>query len=63
MGRRSIATGVGTGGAAQRITFEGSYNARPRVSPDGKQLAVVTNDRGNYRIAVVDLADASSPGY
>ncbi|MBM4196248.1 MAG: Tol-Pal system beta propeller repeat protein TolB [Gammaproteobacteria bacterium] len=45
-----------TGGNAQRVTFEGNYNARPRVSPDGKQLAVVTNDRGNYRIAVVDLA-------
>src|SRR6185436_19837677 len=30
--------------------------ARPRVSPDGKRLAVVTNDRGNYRIALVDLA-------
>jgi len=43
------------GGAAQRVSFEGSYNARPRVSPDGKRIAVVTNDRGNYRIAVVDL--------
>jgi TolB protein len=43
------------GGSAQRVTFEGSYNARPRISPDGKRLAVVTNDRGNYRIAVVDL--------
>ena len=44
------------GGASQRVTFEGSYNARPRMSPDGKQLAVVHNDRGNYRIAVFDLA-------
>jgi TolB protein len=43
------------GGAAQRVTFEGNYNARPRISPDGKRLAVVTNDRGNYRIALVDL--------
>jgi TolB protein len=43
------------GGSAQRVTFEGSYNARPRVSPDGKRIAVVTNDRGNYRIAIVDL--------
>lgn len=43
------------GGVAQRVSFEGSYNARPRVSPDGKRIAVVTNDRGNYRIAVVDL--------
>ncbi len=45
-----------SGGAAVRVTFEGGYNARPRVSPDGKQLAVVTNDRGSYRIALVDLA-------
>jgi TolB protein len=44
------------GGASQRVTFEGKYNARPRMSPDGKQLAVVHNDRGNYRIALVDLA-------
>lgn len=43
------------GGGAQRVTFEGNYNARPRVSPDGKRLAMVTNDRGNYRIAVFDL--------
>jgi TolB protein len=43
-------------GRATRVTFEGSYNARPRVSPDGRQIAVVHLDRGNYRIAVVDLA-------
>ena len=48
------------GGSAQRVTFEGSYNARPRVAPDGKQLAVVHNDRGNYRIAVVDLARSTT---
>lgn len=38
-----------------RVTFEGSYNARPRLSPDGQQLAVVHLDRGNFRIALVDL--------
>jgi len=38
------------------VTFEGSYNARPRLSPDGKKLALVHLDRGNYRIAVLDLA-------
>jgi len=43
------------GGTPERITFEGSYNARPRLSPDGTRLAVVHNDRGNYRIAVMDL--------
>jgi TolB protein len=41
---------------ATRLTFEGGYNARPRISPDGKQLAVVFLDRGNYRIATVDMA-------
>ncbi len=43
------------GGAAERITFEGSYNARPRLSPDGSKLAMVHLDRGNYRIAVMDM--------
>ena len=43
------------GGSPERVTFEGSYNARPRLSPDGTRLAMVHNDRGNYRIAVMDL--------
>jgi TolB protein len=51
---------------ATRLTFEGSYNARPRLSPDGKQLAVVFLDRGNFRIATVDMASKAvqvlSPG-
>jgi TolB protein len=46
--------GLEEGARARRVTFEGSYNARPRVSPDGSQLAVVTLDRGAYRIAAVD---------
>ncbi|MDJ0906056.1 MAG: Tol-Pal system beta propeller repeat protein TolB [Woeseiaceae bacterium] len=43
------------GGSAERVTFEGSYNARPRVSPDGEKLAMVHLQNGNYRIAVMDL--------
>lgn len=43
------------GGTPERMTFEGSYNARPRLSPDGSKLAMVHLDRGNYRIAVMDL--------
>ena len=43
------------GGRPRRVTFEGSYNARPRISPDGESLAVVFNDRGNYRIGLVDI--------
>ncbi len=48
------------GDRAQRVTFEGSYNARPRVSPDGTQLAMVTLDRGAYRIAVMSLGNAAT---
>ncbi len=43
------------GGDPERITFEGGYNARPRMSPDGSKLAMVHLDRGNYRIAVMDI--------
>ena len=40
---------------AERVTFTNGYNARPRMSPDGKELALVTLDRGGYRIAVMNL--------
>lgn len=38
-----------------RVTFEGSYNARPRVSPDGKLLAVVHQEGNGFNIATIDL--------
>lgn len=38
----------------QRVTYANGYNARPRLSPDGTALAMVTLDRG-YRIALMDL--------
>lgn len=50
---------IGPGERARRVTFTGSYNARPRVSPDGKQLALLTLSEGAYRIAVQNLADGS----
>ncbi len=43
------------GGSPERITFEGKYNARPRLSPDGSKLAMVHNDNGKYRIAVMNI--------
>jgi len=43
------------GGTPERVTFEGSYNARPRLSPDGSKLAMVHLNQGDYRIAVMDL--------
>ena len=49
----------GSSDRPRRITFTGSYNARPRVSPDGKQLAFLTLAEGSYRIAVQDLASGT----
>jgi TolB protein len=43
----------------KRITFGGTYNARPRISPDGTQLAMVTLEGSDYRIAVQDLASGT----
>jgi TolB protein len=45
------------GGRAERVTYEGVYNARPRLSPDGKQIAVVYGQNNTYRIGVVDTAN------
>jgi len=42
------------GGTAKRVSFVGKYNARPRVSADGKNLAVVHADDGAYQIAMLN---------
>ena len=51
--------GVQPGARAKRITFGGTYNARPRMSPDGSLLAMVTLDGSNYRIAVQDMTSGA----
>ncbi len=50
---------LGSAERPKRITFSGSYNARPRISPDGKQLALLTLADGAYRIGVQDLANGT----
>lgn len=39
---------------AERVTFEGTYNSRPRVSPTDDALVIVHRNQGNDRIALVD---------
>jgi len=51
--------GLEPGARPKRITFEGTYNADPRVSPNGGQLAMMTLDNGSYHIAVQDLASGT----
>jgi TolB protein len=47
--------GIRPGEKPRRLTFQGSYNARPRLSPDESQLSFVTQEEGAYRIAAMDL--------
>jgi TolB protein len=47
--------GIQPGDKPRRLTFQGIYNARPRLSPDETQLAFVTQEDGGYRIATMDL--------
>jgi TolB protein len=42
-------------GRPQRVTYEGVYNARATVSPDGRRIAFVQGDGKAFRIAVQEL--------
>jgi TolB protein len=44
------------GGNATRVTFNGNYNISPRVSPDGKTLAWISQRDGNFQLYAMDLA-------
>jgi TolB protein len=44
------------GGEAQRVTFDGSYNVSPRISPDGRVLAYIARNGGKFQVATLDLA-------
>jgi TolB protein len=45
-----------TGGQSERLTFDGDYNARGSFSADGKNLVMIHMNKGDYRIAVMDMA-------
>ncbi len=44
------------GGAAQRVTFDGSYNVSPRHSPDGKSFTFIQRNNGRFNVAVQDFS-------
>jgi TolB protein len=45
-----------TGGAVQRLTFEGAYNVSARHSPDGKSFTLIHRCSGRFSVAVQDFA-------
>jgi TolB protein len=54
-GRPQIYKVAAKGGRAERLTFEGRYNASPDISPDGRTLTMVHGLNGQFYIAVQDL--------
>ena len=42
-------------GQTERVTFDGVYNARARVSPDGKSLVVLNRRDSTYHIAAQEI--------
>ncbi|PHS69917.1 MAG: Tol-Pal system beta propeller repeat protein TolB [Methylophaga sp.] len=54
-GRPQIYKVSENGGRASRVTFEGSYNASPDISADGRYMTMVHAKNGKYYIAVQDL--------
>jgi TolB protein len=45
-----------SGGQAQRLTFEGTYNVSPRYSPDGKSFTFIQRNGSRFGVAVQDFA-------
>ena len=50
------------GGSAERVTFQGNYNAKPSVSYDGKKIAVAQGSGNSYKIAMAD-GDVREPAW
>ena len=48
------------GGSAQRVTFSGSYNISPAISPDGRWMAYIGQmDGGAFRVQLMDLTNGN----
>ena len=43
----------------QRITFQGSYNISPAISPDGRWLAFISRIGGAFKLQVMELGSGN----
>lgn len=48
-----------SGGNAERVTFNGSYNISPAPSPDGRFLAYISKIGASYKLHVLDLSSGA----
>jgi len=48
------------GGAAERVTFSGSYNISPALSPDGRWMAYVSRISGAFKLHVMELSSGTA---
>ena len=48
-----------SGGNPERVTFDGSYNISPALSPDGRWLAYISRAGGGFKLHVMDLTNGS----
>ena len=48
-----------SGGPAERVTFGGSYNISPAISPDGTMLAYINRDGGAFKVTTLDLVNGT----
>ena len=58
---RTLATLDSKGGGLERLKLPGKAYAFPRVSPDGKWVAVSTDDSNDTNVWIVDLSGATAP--
>ena len=59
--QRTLATLDSRGGGLERLKLPGKAYAFPRVSPDGKWVAVSTDDSKETNVWIVDLSGATTP--
>jgi TolB protein len=44
------------GSGAERVTFTGSYNISPALSPDGRWLTYISRVGGQFKVQVLNLS-------
>ena len=49
-----------SGGNVERVTFTGSYNISPAISPDGRWLAYISRIGGAFKLHLMELGKGTA---